>query len=1352
MSALSSRRPRSEPATSPLGPGPLGWFLGIEDTCVHPRPTDEFPPLDEHVLTGHHRHWRHDLDRAAQIGAQGIRYGMSWPVVHVAPDRFDWSVLDGPLRHASDLGLHVMADLVHYGCPPWLEGSFIDADFVDALDSFTSALVDRYGDVLGSITPINEPLTTASFCGQRAVWPPALGTDEGWAAVVTSLAEAIQHVTRTVRAQAPHLAVVHVEAGHLYETEDQRLVNEVLRHRMLGDLPTDLALGICTPHSDGWGWLVDHGIDPRRLERLGDGAPQPDILGVNYYPDLTPRVLARGDDDQLLQLTVDRGAAGLARVLHDAARRYELPLAVTETSIEGSPDDRARWLDATVGQISQCRADGIDVRAVTWWPMIDFIDWSYIADGASVEEFVSGVVDPDTQRLVPVAAPIRDRNDGMSAFTRRMGLFDLDEPDARRTLNAAASRFGEHSGGRVPAPGPVINGGPALDRPAGTIVDLDGDWTLSLPDGTTRPITVPGLWEAQGHPTLDGRARYRRTFKANDPRGWWTLRFGAVMDTGHVRLNDTDVGRGNLPYTPWIVDVTGIIENDNVLEVTVDDPPAGSSAHLSSAHGKQGWANHEFPSPPSLYLTYGGIWQSVTLHRHGQIAVRDIACDLDPVAPTVTVELEALPPTAASGDDVVAVELTVALGNHTRTTPQVVRAGERTHVAVVFDGGDLAPWSPSHPVLHRCEVVARVDGLRSDQASLEVGLRRVAVGDHGLLLNGNPIQVRSALVQGFHATALYAEGTADDIEHEVRLAKSLGFNMLRLHLRAFDPRYLAACDRLGMLLHCDIPIAEPIAHDLVDDVGPIARQAADTLTAQVQRDRSHPSIVVWSVMNELGLDRAGLRSTDRYERFVRHLMDVMASVDQTRPVIENDWVDPDPDRIFVAPLATAHWYGHLDTAYLRELAARCDAAADERLPVLVTELGDWALPTADTARGHFYDHREAYERMLEETWWPGDLDSFAHATQRYQGLADRLQIDAIRRSGATGGYCVTQLTDVPWEFNGLLDIHRRRKSGNVSHIVAANRPVSPILSGPDFGCREDTPLTLTAHLVNDRPRRRLVRASVSIGDGPSVSMSTIQVQAYSSVVLGTTTIAAPPTVGENVVRLEVRDVEDETSWVSEYPVIVHPPVPSTPVVMNSIDPLAAELIASTPGWSHSNEARLLLVGEGAWTQVQDAADTHLRSGGVALVMAQGANHSGHPAAKRLEPIRSEWGGTPFRYTTDTPVVAAFPHRAVLDLHDADIAPDAVVVTSVAPSTVAVGVFKPPPRPAAGLVLGAVPVGRGIVVVCQYRLHNRAMAGGATARAVLDDVVRWAATLAEPAVAEIDRRPAARPVRPGSLPT
>src|SRR5205085_7990894 len=178
----------------------------------------------------------------------------------------------------------------------------------------------------------------------------------------------------------------------------------------------------------------------------------------------------------------------------------------------------------------------------------------------------------------------------------------------------------------------------------------------------------------------------------------------------------------------------------------------------------------------------------------------------------------------------------------------------------------------------------------SDSRVVRYGLRTIAVDGDRLLLNDEPYRMKSVLVQGFRPDGLYAEGDRPQIEEEVRLAREMGFNTLRLHIKAFDPAYLDVCDETGMLLHCDIPVAEPIAHQEMGDDSDLTRRCVAAAQEQVRRDRNHPSIVLWSAMNEICDGRREARDWPQYERFARVLYDAVRAEDPTRPVIENDWV------------------------------------------------------------------------------------------------------------------------------------------------------------------------------------------------------------------------------------------------------------------------------------------------------------------------------------------------------------------------------------------------------------------------------------------------------------------------------
>ncbi|WFR67769.1 hypothetical protein P9139_04855 [Curtobacterium flaccumfaciens] len=200
------------------------------------------------------------------------------------------------------------------------------------------------------------------------------------------IADGVQRAVRAMRAANPDVTIVHVEASSLFSAEaggttpQPELASEAALLNELGTVPTDLVLGRVGPGHRSYDWLVRHGAAPAALAALVDGAVVIDLLGVNYYPDLTPRSLVPTEDGTE-QHAYDRWAEGLETALRSFGERYGLPMLVTETSIEGDDALRAAWVRDSAAVVGSLRDDGLDIRGWTWWPVFDFVDWSY-ASGA----------------------------------------------------------------------------------------------------------------------------------------------------------------------------------------------------------------------------------------------------------------------------------------------------------------------------------------------------------------------------------------------------------------------------------------------------------------------------------------------------------------------------------------------------------------------------------------------------------------------------------------------------------------------------------------------------------------------------------------------------------------------------------------------------------------------------------------------------------------------------------------------------------------------------------------------------------------------------------------------------------
>ncbi len=855
---------------------------------------------------------------------------------------------------------------------------------------------------------------------------------------------------------------------------------------------------------------------------------------------------------------------------------------------------------------------------------------------------------------------------------------------------------------------------------------LDGTWDLvtgdpgiaALPDAPARPVTVPGLWESEVDPAMDGVAWYRRTFDLADSSGHWTLRFGAVMDVAEVYLNGRPLGGHLGAFTPFEVDAgDALTDGENLLAVRVTDHALDDPEHPRTAHGKQGWANQAFPSPPSLYLTYGGIWQPVTLRRHGPVVIDDVFVNGDPEALTVTVEL------ANRTTEPVTARVRAGLPDGVRESDVSMAPGGRSVVVLDFGPSSAARWSPGDPALHRAEVTVAAGGTASDTRETRFGLRTVTVRGDRLLLNGEPYRMRSALVQGFYAGTLYAEPDRDAIAAEVAEAKRAGLNTLRLHIKAFDPVYLDVCDELGMLLHCDIPVAEPIAHAELGFSGEVADRCAAAASEQVRRDRNHPSVVLWSAMNELGLEHGPSRVSDGYEGFARRLYAAIADADPTRPIIENDWVDPDPARVFKSTILTAHWYGRLSTAYLTELAAKTEPWAAGPRPFLMSEFGDWGLPDLPARDdAPFWWYGETLTRGIEGTPWPGTVAEFVEGTQRYQGLADRLQIELFRRQDGIAGWCVTELTDVPHEFNGLWSLERRPKPAALEEFSRACEPVLPIVARTTWTVAAGEEVELPVSVANDGPALSGVTVEIDLC-GRTVRHGPVDLPAHTASGVATIRLPAPDATGPHLLTVRLAG----TRAVNRYPLHVVSTAPARVRVRLAGDAAAREALAAA-GAELADDAGPLVVGEGALEAGCGAlVAAALAAGAPVLVLAQDAGRAEHlPIEAELTGVETGWGSTPFLFTTAERAVPSLPPATVLTTETMSIVPEAVwtrLGDGKFPPVVVAGMWKPFPGETAGTVVGETRVGAGCLLVCQFPLVEAVGRGDPAAVAVLADLIR-----------------------------
>jgi glycosyl hydrolase family 2 len=590
-------------------------------------------------------------------------------------------------------------------------------------------------------------------------------------------------------------------------------------------------------------------------------------------------------------------------------------------------------------------------------------------------------------------------------------------------------------------------------------VTLDGEWHLvrdrlrersveNLDDGER--VTVPGCWEAQvSDPFGIVHAWYWRDVRV--PASWSDdgetfLRLGAVMYRCEAWLNGRRVGLHEGGYTPFefaLPDLRAGALNRLALLVTnpmnaLEAYPALSEDRLAAAeacvpefpvrqipHGKQTW-----------YGSQSGLWRPASLEWRHRDRLQSLRATADWASGSV--EVRTSTDSRAAGE----VELTVVdpSGSHVAGTVMAAKpfAAIRLHVP------HRLAWDLDAPNLYRLVARLRVGGRLTDEMVVRFGFREVRTEGGRVLLNGRPILLRGALDQDLYADTISTPPNRDLLDHQLRLAREMGLNLLRCHIKSPDPAYLDAADEAGMLLWCELPswLTMTLASAL----------RAETLMSElVHAVGDHPSVVIWTIVNEdWGTD---LRHSPGDRRWLRHMVDRLRGLDPTRLVVDNSACDAPGGANFHldTDLADFHRYAAMPDAAARwreqmaELAERPDwlwsrhgdavRRGDE--PVVVSEFGTWALPHPDRLRDVWWTATgdgiarpagaaERFHDQRLDRIWP-DLAGLTAGTRRLQVDALRYQVGEMRRHQGIAGLVVTEFTDATWEANGLLDLERGPK-------------------------------------------------------------------------------------------------------------------------------------------------------------------------------------------------------------------------------------------------------------------------------------------------------------------------------------
>ncbi len=573
---------------------------------------------------------------------------------------------------------------------------------------------------------------------------------------------------------------------------------------------------------------------------------------------------------------------------------------------------------------------------------------------------------------------------------------------------------------------------PQLVRPNWT--SLNGPWKFTFDneqrfDMTTRPvewthqINVPFPPESPQSGINDRGFHlacwYQREFDCAPGNDRVMLHFGAVDYKATVWVNGHRVAIHEGGHSPFAADITSALVASGKQTVTVyaeDDPH-----DLAKPRGKQDW---QLEAHSIWYPRTTGIWQAVWVERVPRTFIHklqwtphfenfEIGCAVyiqgDP-EDNLSVEVE-----ITHGDKVLASDMYKVIGNEAHRKIGLSDPG-------IDDSRNELLWCPERPTLLDARVTLRRGDVVLDEITSYTAMRSVAISRDRFMLNGRPYHLRLVLDQGYWDDSLMTAPSDDALRRDVELAKEMGFNGVRKHQKIEDPRYLYWADKLGLMVWEEMPSAYRFTSKAIT-------RMVQEWTEVIDRDYSHPCIVVWVPFNE-SWGVPNLMSTQSHRNAVEALYHLTRTLDSTRPVIGNDgWeaaatdiigihdYDPSPEKI------RARYNDKTQELFDRRRPGgrilTLDGYPHRGQPIMLTEFGGIACVRPQQNAG--------------TTWGYSTASEAAEFADKYRKL-----LAVVNTTTMFSGFCYTQFTDTFQEANGLLYADRTPKFP-IEQIAAATR-------------------------------------------------------------------------------------------------------------------------------------------------------------------------------------------------------------------------------------------------------------------------------------------------------------------------
>jgi beta-galactosidase len=386
-------------------------------------------------------------------------------------------------------------------------------------------------------------------------------------------------------------------------------------------------------------------------------------------------------------------------------------------------------------------------------------------------------------------------------------------------------------------------------------VNLPHDWSIEDLPGTTSPFNPGALNQVSGGFTTGGTGWYRKHFKTEEGKKT-IIQFDGVYMNAEVWVNGKKLGKHPYGYTSFWHDISAYVlpSKDNVVAVKVRNEGENSRWYSGSGIYRHVWLHSLEP----VHFDQWGV-NITTPKITASSATISINTKLQTNFKQIIVLIRILD---ANGKEVAK-----------REAPATANSTQEIEIK------NPVLWSVTSPVLYTAETTVFANGRATDSLTTTFGIRTIAFDAvKGFQLNGQSLKLKGGCVHHDNGP-LGAKAYDRAEERKVELLKASGYNAIRCAHNPPSPAFLDACDRLGMLV-----IDE--AFDTWQD----GKNPEDyhlyfkdwwqrDIESMLYRDRNHPSIIMWSIGNEIPH-----REKPEVAAIAVTLRDFIKGIDTTRPV------------------------------------------------------------------------------------------------------------------------------------------------------------------------------------------------------------------------------------------------------------------------------------------------------------------------------------------------------------------------------------------------------------------------------------------------------------------------------------